>query len=196
MTLRFFIGFCSMAVTVVSFVLVIELVSGKYRTIIGIVNIIPVAISYILSAGIHYVAVDWRPMQLYITSPGYVLVFVWYFLPESPRWLLAKGRTAELAVIIRKAARMNQRSLPSNFEKTLTPPEAPSDKRMVSVMDLFQPAFKRTTLLMTVIWFSIILIYFGITLHMSNLGGNIYVNTVSGRNEAFRGAINFEFVPN
>jgi MFS transporter, OCT family, solute carrier family 22 (organic cation transporter), member 4/5 len=66
-----------MAVTVVSFVLVIELVSGKYRTIIGIVNIIPVAISYILSAGIHYIAVDWRPMQFYITSPGYVLIFVW-----------------------------------------------------------------------------------------------------------------------
>lgn len=31
---------------------------------------------------------------------------------------------------------------------------------------------------MTIIWFSIILIYFGITLHMSSLGGNVYINTV------------------
>lgn len=32
---------------------------------------------------------------------------------------------------------------------------------------------------MTILWFSIILIYFGITLHMSSLGGNIYINTVN-----------------
>lgn len=31
---------------------------------------------------------------------------------------------------------------------------------------------------MAIIWFSIILLYFGITLHMGSLGGNIYVNVV------------------
>lgn len=40
---RVIIGFASMAVVVVSFVLCVELVSGKWRTIIGILNILPVA---------------------------------------------------------------------------------------------------------------------------------------------------------
>jgi MFS transporter, OCT family, solute carrier family 22 (organic cation transporter), member 4/5 len=40
---------------------------------------------------------------------------------------------------------------------------------------------------MTIIWFSIILIYFGITLHMSTLGGDVYINTVKLRGFLFVG---------
>lgn len=31
---------------------------------------------------------------------------------------------------------------------------------------------------MAIVWFAIILLYFGITLHMGSLGGNIYINVV------------------
>ena len=78
MALRVVIGFASMSVAVVSFVLVVELVSGRYRTIIGILNILPVALAYILAAGIAYVARDWRTMQFAITLPGLLLVTSWY----------------------------------------------------------------------------------------------------------------------
>lgn len=64
-----------------------------------------------------------------------------------------------------------------NYKKTLNVPQSGIDRR-VSVLDLFQKGYKRTTFLMTIVWFSIILIYFGITLHMTSLGGNIYINTV------------------
>lgn len=94
------------------------------------------------------------------------------------RWLLARGRIDELAAIIEKASLWNNRSLPLNFKKTLSVPHTTSERR-VSIFDLVQKGYKRTTFLMTIIWFSIILIYFGITLHMSSsLGGNVYVNTV------------------
>lgn len=85
MMLRVIIGFCSMAVVVVSFVLCVELVSGKWRTIIGILNIFPVAIAYILCAGISYFTYNWRPMQFVISSPSILLLCLWHFMPESPR---------------------------------------------------------------------------------------------------------------
>ncbi|XP_062716714.1 organic cation transporter protein [Aedes albopictus] len=178
MALRVIIGFASMSVAVVSFVLVVELVSGKYRTIIGILNILPVAISYVLAAAIAFFTRDWRLMQFVITTPGACLLLMWYWCPESPRWLLAKGRIDELKAIIDQAARVNGFKLPPGYEKTLQVPETETSGDVVSVFDLFRMKFLRTTLVMLVVWFGIVLIYFGITLHLSNLGGDIYLNTV------------------
>lgn len=44
---------------------------------------------------------------------------------------------------------------------------------------VFSRTYLRTTCLTLVVWLTLIIIYFGLTLHLSNLGGNIYVNTVS-----------------
>lgn len=101
-----------------------------------------------------------------------------YFPSLVHRWLLARGRVDELAVIIEKASLWNNRILSRNFKRDLLVPQTDANRR-VSILDLFQKGYKRTTFLMTVVWFSIILIYFGITLHMSSLGGNVYINTVS-----------------
>lgn len=74
-----------MAVVVVSFVLCVELVSGKWRTVIGILNIFPVAIAYIVCAAISYFTYNWRAMQFVITSPTILLLCLWCKMPESPR---------------------------------------------------------------------------------------------------------------
>ncbi|XP_043652011.1 organic cation transporter protein isoform X3 [Drosophila teissieri] len=214
MSLRVIIGFASMTVTVVSFVLVVELVSGKWRTVIGILNILPVAISYVLSAGLAYLIRDWRHLQLAISWPWLIMLSIWFWLPESPRWLLAQGRLDELCGLIERAARMNgtSASLPSNYRKTLeaavprsvqSPPEAttttsveskaveadapdPSESGPVNpLMVVFSAKYWRTTCLTLVIWLTLIIIYFGLTLHLSNLGGNIYINSaVAGTVEA------------
>ncbi|KQS39086.1 organic cation transporter protein isoform X1 [Drosophila erecta] len=212
MSLRVIIGFASMTVTVVSFVLVVELVSGKWRTVIGILNILPVAISYVLSAGLAYLIRDWRHLQLAISWPWLIMLSIWFWLPESPRWLLAQGRLDELCGLIERAARMNgtSASLPSNYRKTLeaavpravqSPPEATAGVELKAVeaeapdpsssgpvnplMVVFSAKYWRTTCLTLVIWLTLIIIYFGLTLHLSNLGGNIYINSaVAGTVEA------------
>ncbi|XP_055907802.1 organic cation transporter-like protein isoform X2 [Eupeodes corollae] len=238
MTLRVIIGFASMTVAVVSFVLVVELVSGKWRTIIGILNILPVAISYILTSGIAYLTRDWRLMQLVISVPWIALLFIWYCVPESPRWLLARGRLDELVELIERAARMNGRTLPSNYRKSLeanlreataplssssssssstpstailmmggvkqseadgchsvngtagktlptmpTPvpvnvvPEISDISTKSPLVVVFNKDYWRTTVLTLIVWLTLIIIYFGLTLHLSNLGGNVYLNT-------------------
>ncbi|XP_026840056.1 organic cation transporter protein isoform X3 [Drosophila persimilis] len=74
MSLRVIIGFASMTVTVVSFVLVVELVSGKWRTVIGILNILPVAVTYVLASGMAYLIRDWRILQLVISWPWLIML--------------------------------------------------------------------------------------------------------------------------
>lgn len=78
MVLRSLLGFASMAVMMISFVLVVELVSGMWRTVIGILAILPVAISYILMAGIAYASPDWRTTQLVISVPWFAMLTLWY----------------------------------------------------------------------------------------------------------------------
>ncbi|KAH8243831.1 hypothetical protein KR032_010447 [Drosophila birchii] len=215
MSLRVIIGFASMTVTVVSFVLVVELVSGKWRTIIGILNILPVAISYVLSAGLAYLIRDWRHLQLAISWPWLIMLSIWFWLPESPRWLLAQGRLDELCGLIERAARMNGTtgSLPRNYRKTLeaavprtvvpqSPPELAGQVEEVRatgtgdadpavtghvnpLLVVFGAKYWRTTCLTLIIWLTLIIIYFGLTLHLSNLGGNVYINSaVAGTVEA------------
>ncbi|KAL7037089.1 hypothetical protein ACKWTF_009071 [Chironomus riparius] len=183
---RVIIGFASMAVVVVSFVLCVELVSGKWRTIIGILNILPVAIAYIMCAFISYITYNWRAMQFVVTSPTLFLLMLWPVVPESPRWLLSRGRSSELSEMIKKAGEWNGISLPVNLEKMLSSSSDSGPRIRVSFFDLFQKGYKRTTALMAVVWFCIILLYFGITLHMGSLGGDIYLNTIiAGTVEAF-----------
>lgn len=95
-------------------------------------------------------------------------------LPESPRWLLVNGRIEELVKVIEVAAYWNKITLPENYEKTLQKPEPET----VSFARLFAPQYLRTTFLMIIVWYALILLYFGITLHLNNLGGDIYLNSV------------------
>lgn len=51
------------------------------------------------------------------------------------------------------------------------------------IVDLFSaPAIRRISLLLYIVWFSTYLVYYGLVLNLSNLGGNIYLNSIiSGR---------------
>lgn len=183
MVLRIIIGFASMTVTVVSFVLVVEYVSGRWRIIIGILNLLPVPLSYVITAGIAYVAREWRLMQILTSSPWVILLVMWYWLPESPRWLLSNGKIDKLKISLEQAARMNGQVLPSNFQKTLEV-YSQREKAEIStkepVLAVFNKEFRKTTILVIIVWYSMILLYFGLTLHLNNLGGDIYMNTVIG----------------
>lgn len=70
-------------------------------------------------AGVTYLVRNWVQMCLYTSAP-----FVFYFLyitvmPESPRWLLAKGKFEEALEVLETMAKVNNRSLPDSFRMKL-----------------------------------------------------------------------------
>jgi len=105
-----------------------------------------------------------------------VLFYFRFVVPESPRWLLVKGRIDEVRRIIEAAAKFNGRQLPADYQ--LTPPTQESSSQDVTY--LFRSSYlRRISICFFCIWFTMNLVYYGIILNMSSFGGNVYLNSVS-----------------
>ena len=72
---------------------------------------------------------------LYINAYFSLLfLFLCSIMPESPRWLLAKGRTEEAKVIVDRMAYFNKKTAPENLDKFKTP-VCPVEKTIHSPMN-------------------------------------------------------------
>uniref|UniRef100_A0A1B0BL36 Major facilitator superfamily (MFS) profile domain-containing protein n=1 Tax=Glossina palpalis gambiensis TaxID=67801 RepID=A0A1B0BL36_9MUSC len=161
-TLRALLGLVSVSVTYSGLILAIEYVDGKWRTIAGMYNLFPLPISYMLISGIAYLTQDYQRLQ--------------FVVPESPRWLLVKGRIDEVKRIVEAAAAFNKRDLPTNYETMLQPPTQEVSSQ--DFMCLFRSSYlRRITICFLCIWFTMNLAYYGFILNMSTFGGNVYLNS-------------------
>ncbi|XP_037947935.1 organic cation transporter protein isoform X2 [Teleopsis dalmanni] len=176
LTLRALLGLVSVSVTYSALILAIECVDGKWRTIAGMYNLFPLPISYMLISGIAYLTQDYQRLQLCIGIPGIFLCFLWFVVPESPRWLLVKGRVDEVKRIVQSAADFNGRQLPPNFQSMLKPPTQENTSQ--DIMSLFRSRYlRRISICFLCIWFTMNLVYYGLILNMSSFGGNVYLNS-------------------
>ncbi|KAK3851392.1 hypothetical protein Pcinc_041955, partial [Petrolisthes cinctipes] len=130
---------------------------------------------------------DWSQLSLATTIPFLVFFLFWWVLPESPRWLLAKGRLDEAEVIMLKMARVNRKTLPANYmanlrrkfevEKYMSGKEDIAPKKSYGILDLFRtPNLCRKTLIITFIWFTNTSVYVGLSYYAPALGGDAYLN--------------------
>ena len=51
---------------------------------------------------------DWRMLAIPIYAPLLATLILYFFLPESPRWLYAVGRADEVKSMLLRAAETNQ----------------------------------------------------------------------------------------
>ncbi|KAF4518356.1 hypothetical protein B566_EDAN007083 [Ephemera danica] len=180
MTLRIILGFVSVSIVFSAFVLCMEMVGGKWRTISGVSFLFPVPLGYISVSGIAYLVREWQYLQLAITLPAILLFSLFWVLPESPRWLLAMGRQEELLKVLQKGAICNKRPAPVAKQlQVAARPGEEADGRGSGFFDLFRTAhIRRISLLLYVIWFTLYLVYYGLMLNLGNMAGDLYLNVV------------------
>jgi MFS transporter, putative metabolite:H+ symporter len=102
----------------------------------------------------------WQSMFLVGAIPSVLVLFLQRLLPESPRWLAARGRDAEAEAALRRieegTARAFGAPLPlPEFRVTATP-------KPPSWSDVFGPVYLRRTLVVWVIWFATYFVNYGL----------------------------------
>ena len=99
----------------VPFTLMIELVGLNYKTLNGILFEVPWAIGEIFLGLLAIGVRDYRWYQTVLCIPCVIMLGLLYFVPESPRWLIQKGRYKEAQRVIQNAANFNKVRVVSSY---------------------------------------------------------------------------------
>ena len=99
------------------FSLSVELVGAKRKTLIGNLFQAPFALGEAIVALIAMGIRDWKTFQIVVSAPIFLLLLLYFILPESPRWLIATGRYKQAKKTLENAAAKNKVCRQSDMRK-------------------------------------------------------------------------------
>ncbi|XP_037365266.1 organic cation/carnitine transporter 2 [Talpa occidentalis] len=178
--LFFIVGMGQISNYVAAFVLGTEILGKSIRIIFSTLGVcLFYAAGFMVLPLFAYFIRDWRMLLLALTVPGVLCAVLWWFIPESPRWLISQGRFKEAEVIIRKAAKINGIAAPSTIFDPSELQDLSSQKpQSHSILDLLRTRnIRMVTIMSIILWLTISVGYFGLSLDTPNLHGDIYVNS-------------------
>ena len=88
------------------YVLMLELSGEEYAAMLSQVINIPFVLGELVMVGFAYSFRDYRDMLRYSFAPCYVLLLIYFIVPESPRWLISANKY--VSYILTKDNFMNQ----------------------------------------------------------------------------------------
>ncbi|KAI4814498.1 hypothetical protein KUCAC02_003690, partial [Chaenocephalus aceratus] len=152
--LIFFNGLGQISNYVSGFVLGTEILTGDVRVIFSSMGVcLGYAIGYMILPLVAFFLRDWKSLLLAISLPGVLYIPLWWFIPESPRWLLSQGRVEEAEAI----------------------DDDPQEH--LNVISLVKTqSVRSTTVILCLVWFSLSIGYYGLSLNTSRLHANPYIS--------------------
>jgi MFS transporter, putative metabolite:H+ symporter len=106
----------------------------------------------------------WRGAFVVAALPALYVAYLRSALPESPRYLAQRGRTAEADAIVRRVERAGGDAL-----LTLCAAVAPARSGRTGIAELWSPALAKRTAMLWILWFGIVFTYYGIFLYVPSL---------------------------
>ena len=161
-----------------NFVLPLEYVSAKWRTFCGCIGFW--AVGTMLLAPIAYYITDWRLLTLTCVAVSVPVLITYAWVPESPRWLIQRGRIAEAHKILEKVARVNGTRAPdvAKLQEVAAAQKLQSrEQSRYSYHDLFRNA-SMTKITVIAVYMSFVCsgVYYGMSFSVGGLTGNMYLN--------------------
>lgn len=174
MVLRVIGGFGDGGTFVCFFVLNIEMVSSADRAALGFAIEYFWATGVTLLGGIAYGLRNWRHIQMAISFPLLACLLYCWALPESPRWLISRGRTAQAERILKLIARVNGRDIQIKALEPLTETNASKKGSIWHLVTDRQLCIR--ALIIFANWMVVSMVFYGLALNLGNLGGDLYLN--------------------
>ena len=172
---RFIIGLFMAGTNYQMSILLSEIVACKYRPHAGILVWIFFSVALCLLSLKAYFIRSWKTLFIVCSVP-YVFVLLFYkFAPESPRWLRLQGKLDELMETLQRIADINNKVIPSHL--SILPAEKGLQQRKSSPLLLFRTRrISKMTLVMSYGGMIHGMVYYGIHMAASDLGGSLYLN--------------------
>ena len=184
--LKLILGFFQAGFILASFVLINELVGASKRSLMGVAFQSFFAGFIVVIAFIGYQIQHWRQLTMAISALGAPLLVINLLLPESPRWLLSKGRSKEAIKVLEIIATGNGEVLTDKMKQSLANEDDGKKrfgdsykvKESEAILNLF---LDRKLLFVTMIqiysWFVNHVAYYGLTLAASADRADLYIAT-------------------
>lgn len=166
----------------IPYIMSLEMVGKERRTTVNCVMEIFFAGGQVIAALIAYAVMDWRILVVVTTLPTIAIYSYWFLIDESPRWLLTVGRVEHGLKIIEKMAKINGKTLRKDqIDNLLENSKQAEAKKNQTNEDKFHPwhFFAHSSLIIkagiiTYLWLSAFVIYYGLSYNVENLGQNPY----------------------
>ncbi|XP_022618023.1 solute carrier family 22 member 5-like isoform X2 [Seriola dumerili] len=172
-----FVGASQISIYISAFVLGTEVLSKTMRVLFTTLGaFLFYCIGYMTLPWIAYGIREWRTLLAVLSATAVVYIPLWWFIPESPRWLITQGRVKEAEVIVRDAARKNKVEAPPVIFKKSEHQAMPPNKTYTMLDVLKSRNIRCITLMCLLLWMAINIGYFGLSLNTSNLSGNPFMN--------------------
>lgn len=180
---RFLVGSAHHTVSHLPYLLVVEYCGVKSRTFPLLMVMVSYSVASMTVPWLAFALNDWK--QLAVIGSVLILPIIagYKLIPESPSWLLVKGRTEEAKVILKRVAKINGTIEDDDStlfsEKELFFDETPDSK--ASLLTLFKtPNLRMNALRVNIICMMGYMCYYGHVQNTSNLGDNHYMNYFLG----------------
>ncbi|XP_044078870.1 solute carrier family 22 member 5-like isoform X2 [Siniperca chuatsi] len=179
--LLFISGLGQISNYVSAFVLGTEILTGNVRVLFSSMGVcLGFAFGYMMLPLFAYYLRDWKSLLLALSVPGLLYLPLWWFIPESPRWLLSQGRVEEAEAIVRKAAKWNKVQAPGVIFQDYSIPADETKthpKEHHNVFSLLRTRnMRNTTVSLCLVWFTLSTGYFGLSLNTSRLHADPYIS--------------------
>ncbi|GFO12340.1 organic cation transporter protein [Plakobranchus ocellatus] len=187
LVLRLITASSSVAFFMTACILCMEMVSPKKRTLAGMMAMFGWSLGMFTLVLAAFLVRDWQTLQLVLSCPMVIVgvSYIW-LMPESPRWLLSKGRYSEARAILQTMSKVNKREIPEKMLMSEVCTEAREDQT-----EEYQPPakgenmwrlLKSPVLVIRLIilaygWLINSMVYYGLTLNVGSIiEGDIYLN--------------------
>ncbi|KAL0630123.1 Solute carrier family 22 member 11 [Plecturocebus cupreus] len=130
--------------------------------------------------GVAFALRDWQTLQLAVSVTFFAIFLISWWLPESARWLIIKGKPDQALQELRKVARINGHKEAKNLTievlMSSMEEEVASAKEPWSGLDLFRvPVLRRRSCPVLVTSFSLLISLYGLIFDLQSLGRDIFL---------------------